>query len=211
MTLAEYFNASDLKLTEAEALTMFNEDIAMRVINETISQVVNVGMTYDDTVFGQLSMIEQILSSDMSQIEKVTMCLANFFRPVADTVFDNSDRAKEESLVKFFADVPAKVGLVLFDIFMGFREDFFYNRYNGVIYQRKESDEPRNEPQEKPNDFETWFYDTFGWYEKQRAIAKELNMTIDAVMNMNSNAAMVELSYQKSRARLDSIREKTRK
>lgn len=211
INIKEHFELSEqqkMDRGEIEFLASYSEDICENVINESISKAYKVDSVYDDMVFGQMCMIEQILSSEMEAPEKIVSVLSLFYRPVSEEVFDNSNAKEEESNDFYWSKMPAGCVLKLFDRFIELRKEFFFERYEDIIYEKKEPQNDSEEPVERPKDFETEFYRVFGWYEKQRTIAKELNMTIDQVLMMNVNSAMVELSYQKNKAKLESIKNK---
>lgn len=212
INLKEHFELSDEEKVNRGriALLMSYDDKMFNSVREEICKKYKVKTTYKNLCFGQVIIVEQILSSQLAEYEKIAMCLSIIYRPIEEKEFDNEDNDKEESIKSNWMSIPAGLALSLFEEIMSYRNDFFYKQYNGVVYKKSDNsivadEEPHVET------FEDVFYRNFGWYERARSIAKELNMSIQQVNMMNANEAMFELAYQLSKSKLTEYREKNKR
>lgn len=170
---------------------------------EVLSSGVAVKIEYEDITFCQLVIIENILNNGVSP-ESIPLILSTYYRPIDELVFDNDNNDKEDALRDSFTNLPTGVVLELYRRLMDKRNKFINGTYKGVIYSSKSSDSSV----ESVETIETKFNQIFFWYERQRSIAKELNMKMSDVLLMKANDALFELAYQSSRAKVDDFRRK---
>lgn len=214
LTLADHFSLSPEQREERGigCLALTYSDEAIEAFKISASKVYNIDCDFSSTVFGQLSIIEQVLLAQIPEEEKIPLILSLYYRPIEEKEFDNTKQEIENVSIDFWKKASAGFVLDMFDSFLEARKEFFFKRYNGIIYkERKQKDEFEGDSEPYIETFEDSFYKTFGWYERMRNIAKELNMKITEVEMMPSDSAMIELSYQQNKAKLMDYYEKNKR
>lgn len=186
-------------------------DSSNKAVIEALNEQVKTDTTYDDITFGQLIVIEQALMSNLSPAERILKALAAFYRPVGENIYNNEDNALERSNEALFDGITAGSALLLFDKMQELREEFFFKRFNGVIYTKKSNNPGSSEDVQPDNSFEIQFYKVFGWYERQKIIAREFRIEMKKALDVSAKEAMVELSYQKYKIKLEELRNKKTK
>lgn len=165
-----------------------------------------IDQRYESLSFGQLILIENIINNVKDTREMIPMILSIFYRPVEEKIFDNEDSESEKLKVESFKDFPVGAAFLLYNRLLERRDSFINDRYEGIIYGKK------SDGDSKPNDnIETRFNKVFFWYERQRSIAKELNMKMSDVLNMTADEALFELAYQTNKVKLEEFRRKQEK
>lgn len=182
-------------------IASYDSEIVSNVI-DAISDKICMDKEFKDITFGQMVIIEQILTSGKSEHERISEALATFYRPVCENVFSNADKASNEAHLSLFSTMAAGVALKLFDSMILQRKEFFYERFANIIYSNTQVQKNENDI-EQNNSLETVFYKTFGWYERQKLICKELNMKMSEVLNITAEEALVELTYQHYKNKLE--------
>lgn len=204
ITLNEHFILSDEEKRQRDTVSLFMsyDELYINKIKEELSLRFNVNKRYGRLVFGQVIIIEQILSSSLPEQNKIAMCLSIFYRPIDESVFDNDDEEKEQNMINEWLGLPAGLALSMFDNITALRNAFFFEQYDGVVYKKSSGKKNEKNVAMEEDTFEDVFYKNFGWYERVRNIAKELNMTISQANMMSADEAMMELAYQVSKSKL---------
>lgn len=213
ITLEEHFSLSeDEKMSRGDVcLLMSYKEEFFNSIKPDVEKKYKLSTTYRKLCFGQLILIEQILSSKLPEFQKIGLCLSVFYRPIDETIYDNEDEDKEESIKGHWTSIPVGFALNLFDALMSSRDSFFYGQYNGVVYTKQEATSEEEAPVKREETYEDVFYRNFGWYERARTIGKELNMKPSEVNLMSADEAMMEIAYQVSKAKLTEYQNKNKK
>lgn len=204
LNIKAYFKNEDID--DFGKVVSLSDESVNAVIN-SLKEKFNLSIEFKDISFDQMVKIEGVLSSESEPYDKIAKILMLYFRPINEKSFVD-DKNINDIYESVYKELIAGATLFLFDLFMKSRHDFFYKRFKGVVYtgsNEKKDEEP------VPETFEVKFYKIFGWYERQKILSKELNISMREVLSITAEEALVELTYQMYRNKLDEFREKTRK
>jgi hypothetical protein len=205
MNLQEYLNREDVENYDIDFLSSCDEYTVKEVIN-ALRDSVKIDNTYDDITFGQLVVLENALK-DKDAYERIICTLQAFYRPKTEKVFDNTCKELEEQNRALFEGLIFGVCMELFRRVFDCRKEFFFEKYNGVVYDKNAKGA---EVDLSTMGLEYHFNNIFGWYERQRLISKEMQIPFQDVLDLNANECMVELAYQQMKYNIESRKNKAK-
>jgi hypothetical protein len=192
MNLNEYLN-KDITEDNFFDYNISGDESVVEAVIEAISEQINLKQTYSTITFGQLILIEQYLKNT-DTLERVLGVVSTFYRPIEEKVFDNTDEELECANKAVFEDLAYGVTLELYDRVLNMRNHFFYEQFNGVVFDKNAQS---SHDEDRLPTLEDRFNSIFGWYERQRNISKEMLIPFDKVLDLKASECMVELAYQK--------------
>jgi hypothetical protein len=196
ITLRQHFSP-DYKIEEqeeAELFASYNEEVSKALVDEFYGE--REHFDYNKITFEQMAYIEMALSSSRSIADKYLEVLLWAHRGAMGFDFD--------SLTEYFNNITIGAVILLFDEVMDSRNSFFYEKFDGVIYEKPKEDEEKKEP--KPPTREDLFYRKFGWYDKQKVLCREWNMPFKEILNETAEDCLTELAYLKYKAVIEDDR-----
>lgn len=143
-------------------------------------------------VFGQFVMLEQLVTGNLDDKEKLLELAVLIIRKPNENTFDNTIAAEEEEHRLILAGLPFVYVMGRINNYLKIRETFINDTFRGVFYKAKDDDEDEDSTDSSSvdNNDSQWY-----WYSLRRTLAKEDVAKYSEVQMMTMNIVAPEVAY----------------
>lgn len=170
--------------------------------------------------FGHFIIIEQILSLELSEEDKLRKVLPYLVRPFLEDLLDNEDEEKEEDHKEEVEQMAIGSVYGVFNRFIAIRNEYLFKTYNGVIYGTLTEDEDDGtEDNEEDTDTQTssalssreFYNKKFFWYNLIGAVANDDIFRRQAAVELPMYEVMPFLAEKRNKAIVENLEAKSRR
>jgi hypothetical protein len=177
------------KLDVIRAADTFEDSRFKTIDASSIAERYNVYTDILKMSLTQFILLEYAIKADFDEAGIASIVI----RPKEEEEFDNTDQDVEEKLMSEIFEEDALAVSHIISSMMKNREYVLFTKFEGVIYDKIELDEDRDdEYQDEPDTFtERWY-----WYSIVRSLANEDLSKFQFVYDMKMSDVLVEMAYR---------------